>query len=350
VTTTGTVNTSVIDDADPTAVTLSSSAPATVVEGAAITYTATVASPVTDTPLVVTLSNGQAVTIPVGATAGTVDFTVRPDDNLIQGTVALPPVTISATSGGNFEALATAGTVNTSVSDDANDKPKPSAKIDNIGALILLSNPTPPLFPTSTDTSYSLLPFREPRLTWNGYETYSPSRLSLYGDLQDHDLYLTGTLRNQVVQQIQAYSFSIPLGTFRHTNPNERLEYQATQGDGSPLPKWLDFNPKTLKFSGIPPNGALTIEVIVKAKDGYGKEAFATFKVVVKESSYDSNRDEPKPRNNHESKISGKTWLKKSDKQNTVFYKSSFTEQLNVAGKLSRLMESRALIDSLNQL
>ena len=222
----------------------------------------------------------------------------------------------------------------------------------NIGALILLSNPTPPLFPASTGGSYSLLPFREPNPTWNGYETYSPSRLTLYGDLQDYDLYLTGSLRNQVVLEMQTYSFSVPPGTFRHTNPNEQLEFEAAQLDGSPLPSWLHFNPKQLKFSGVPPKGAMNTEVMVKARDRYGNEAYATFKVTVNKERDYSHKDRLKLKathateaSNYHAKTSGPF-----SQPDVRAGKLAFNEQVNNAGKLSRLIESRALLDSLNQL
>ena len=89
VATTGTVLTSVIDDADTSTVTLSTSAPATVVEGSTITYTATVDNAVTGSDLVLTLSTGQTITIAVGETTGSVDHTVRADDPYVQGTLAL---------------------------------------------------------------------------------------------------------------------------------------------------------------------------------------------------------------------------------------------------------------------
>jgi hypothetical protein len=77
---TATVTIDVASVIDIETVTLSSTAPANVVEGSTITYTASVANPVTGTPLVLTLSNGQTITIPVGATTGAADFAVRPDD------------------------------------------------------------------------------------------------------------------------------------------------------------------------------------------------------------------------------------------------------------------------------
>jgi surface adhesion protein len=117
---TGTVLTSVTDDADTTTVTLSSAADGeTVEEGTTITYTAQVDNAVTGSDLVLTLSNGKTITIEVGQTTGSVDYTVRADDPYVQGTLALAPVSITSTAGGNFEDVAKTGTVLTSVTDDA---------------------------------------------------------------------------------------------------------------------------------------------------------------------------------------------------------------------------------------
>ncbi|MBU3581994.1 tandem-95 repeat protein, partial [Polynucleobacter sp. AP-Capit-er-40B-B4] len=90
-----------------------------------IVYTATVASAVAGSDLVVTLSNGTVITIPVGqTTANSAPVAVRTDEGYIQGTDTLAPVTISAATQtanttGNFEALTTTGTVNNTVVDDA---------------------------------------------------------------------------------------------------------------------------------------------------------------------------------------------------------------------------------------
>ncbi|NOS73668.1 MAG: cadherin-like domain-containing protein, partial [Methyloglobulus sp.] len=225
--------------------------------------------------------------------------------------------------------------------------------LGNIGALIQLSNPTPPLFPVESGGGYSLLPFRAPNNTWSSTQPYSPSRLSLYGDLQDYDLYLTGSLRNQVVQEMHHYSFSIPAGTFRHSNPNEQLEYEASQVDGSPLPNWLHFDPKQLKFTGVPPKGSINTEVMVKARDRYGNEAYATFRVVVKKEHDYSNEDKFKighKRVQHKPDHHAQEGLKANQATANMSVKLGFNEQLSGEGKLGRLMESRALLDSLSQL
>jgi CshA-type fibril repeat protein len=123
-TTSGTVANTVVDDADPTTVTLSSATNGTAItEGGSIVYTATVASAVSGSPLVVTLSNGAVITIPVGeTTANSSPVVVRIADSVSQGIQNLDPVTISsatqtANTVGKFEAITTAGTVNNTVVD-----------------------------------------------------------------------------------------------------------------------------------------------------------------------------------------------------------------------------------------
>src|SRR4051812_27169582 len=83
------------------------------------TYTATVDNAVTGSDLVLTLSNGQHITIAVGQTVGTVGREVRTADAHLQGERAQGPVLVTGNTGGNFENVATTGTVLTSVIDDA---------------------------------------------------------------------------------------------------------------------------------------------------------------------------------------------------------------------------------------
>ncbi|WP_318531833.1 immunoglobulin-like domain-containing protein, partial [Pseudomonas huaxiensis] len=80
-----------------------------------VTYTASVTAPVTGAPLVITLANGQSITIPVNASSGSVDF-IAPNNVLNTNT----PLTNSITgvTGGNYEHLETAGTPTTVVTDD----------------------------------------------------------------------------------------------------------------------------------------------------------------------------------------------------------------------------------------
>ncbi|WP_188709710.1 retention module-containing protein, partial [Polaromonas eurypsychrophila] len=101
-----------------TTVTLSSAtAGASITEGGSITYIATVGAPVTGSDLVVGLSNGQTITIPVGQSSATALYTVRADNLYGNGNEALS-VTIGGISGGSFEAVAAIGTVANIVVDD----------------------------------------------------------------------------------------------------------------------------------------------------------------------------------------------------------------------------------------
>ena len=110
--------THVADTIDTTTVTLTASA-GSVAEGGSISYTASVNNLVTGSPFVVTLSNGQVLTIPVGSSSVTGPaIAVRADDVQAQGSVDTV-VSISGTSGGNFEAVNTASTATTTVTDDA---------------------------------------------------------------------------------------------------------------------------------------------------------------------------------------------------------------------------------------
>ena len=101
-----------------TVVTVTPSA-TSVVEGGTLTYTVAVNQVVTGSPFVVTLSNGQTITIPVGASSVTGPaIAVRADDAYAQGSVDTV-VSITGTSGGNFEAVNATSTATTTVTDDA---------------------------------------------------------------------------------------------------------------------------------------------------------------------------------------------------------------------------------------
>ncbi|MGL6452505.1 retention module-containing protein, partial [Aeromonas veronii] len=112
--------TEISDSIDTTTVTLGSATNGqTVTEGGSIVYTASVSNPVTGSPLTVTLSNGVVITIPVGSSsANSEPVPVRADDAYQQGNETLS-VSISGTSGGNYESVTTAGSVSNTVVDDS---------------------------------------------------------------------------------------------------------------------------------------------------------------------------------------------------------------------------------------
>ncbi len=93
-------NIGVVDDNDPTAVTLNSP---TVDEGGNVTITATVDNAPQGSNLVLTLSNGQQITILAGETSGSVTFAVQGDDPYVDGEAF--ELTIDNAAGGNYEDL-----------------------------------------------------------------------------------------------------------------------------------------------------------------------------------------------------------------------------------------------------
>ncbi|WP_369692947.1 immunoglobulin-like domain-containing protein [Halomonas sp. BL6] len=103
------------DDADATTITLS--APSAVTEGEPITVSASVNNAPQGSPLVITLSNGQQITIAVGETTGSVTFESRADDVYQQGTDTLN-LSIESAEGGNYEALDSDATAAVTISDD----------------------------------------------------------------------------------------------------------------------------------------------------------------------------------------------------------------------------------------
>ncbi|MBN3865828.1 large adhesive protein, partial [Pseudomonas frederiksbergensis] len=103
----------VTDTLDTSTVNLT--ATSTVAEGGTVVYTASVSAPVTGSPVVVTLSNGQTITIPVGASSGSVNF-VAPNDALAGGSSL--SVKIDDAKGGNYEKLEVDGkSADTSITD-----------------------------------------------------------------------------------------------------------------------------------------------------------------------------------------------------------------------------------------
>jgi len=112
--TTDTSTTTIVDDNDVTTVTLESTP--SVEEGGDITVTATVDNPPVDTPLVITLDNGETITIPVGQTTGEVTFPA--DDDVYTDPDTPVEFSIDSTTGGGYEALDTTDTATTTVVDD----------------------------------------------------------------------------------------------------------------------------------------------------------------------------------------------------------------------------------------
>ncbi|WP_371928449.1 immunoglobulin-like domain-containing protein, partial [Pseudomonas sp. BGI-2] len=133
--------TDVTDTVDTSTVSLTANS--SVAEGGTVVYTASVTAPVTGSPVVVTLSNGQTITIPVGSSSGSVNF-VAPNDALAGGTSL--SVKIDDAKGGNYENLDVDGkSANTSVTDTADTTTLSLSATDSVaegGSIVYTANLT----------------------------------------------------------------------------------------------------------------------------------------------------------------------------------------------------------------
>ncbi|WP_372029224.1 retention module-containing protein [Pseudomonas kurunegalensis] len=108
--------TTINDSVDNTTATLTASP--SVTEGGVITYTVTLSNPA-QTPVTVTLSNGQTITVEAGKTQGSVDFQTPANDVYNNGSTV--SVTIEGATGGNFEQLTPNPTPASTVINDSID-------------------------------------------------------------------------------------------------------------------------------------------------------------------------------------------------------------------------------------
>ncbi|SUY70294.1 retention module-containing protein [Comamonas terrigena] len=93
------------------------SAAAQVIEGNLIVVTATVNNPPVGSDLVITLTTGQIIIIPVGSTTGSVEISTRPDEAYLQGTDTLT-FEVGGTTGGGYTSIDTGSPASTDVVDD----------------------------------------------------------------------------------------------------------------------------------------------------------------------------------------------------------------------------------------
>jgi len=77
-------------------------------------------------------------------------------------------------------------------------------------------------------------------------------------------------------------SLTIPPNAFAHTSQTATVLLSADQANGTPLPPWLSFDPRTGRFEGTPPPG-FKGEVVIRvvARDTEGRQAIQTFKIKV---------------------------------------------------------------------
>ena len=76
-------------------------------------------------------------------------------------------------------------------------------------------------------------------------------------------------LFDQAATEINAFSYTIPAGSFSDIDAGTVLELSATLESGDDLPAWLSFDPVSGTFTGTPPEGSAgTVTVTVTAWDG----------------------------------------------------------------------------------
>jgi Ca2+-binding RTX toxin-like protein len=90
------------------------------------------------------------------------------------------------------------------------------------------------------------------------------------------------SIPNQATNEDQSWSFAMPAGTFADVDAGDTLTYTAKLGDGSALPSWLAFDPKTATFTGTPGDPQIgTLAVTVTATDTGGLAASSSFNVTI---------------------------------------------------------------------
>jgi len=89
-------------------------------------------------------------------------------------------------------------------------------------------------------------------------------------------------LIGQQLIENQPFNFSIDANRFNNIGTGDLLNYSALNSDGSPLPAWLNFDNKTLIFSGIADGGVQDPQVVlVTATDSNGLSASNSFNLSV---------------------------------------------------------------------
>ncbi len=87
---------------------------------------------------------------------------------------------------------------------------------------------------------------------------------------------------SQSATQGQAFSWSVPIGTFADVDAGDTLTRTLTRSDGSALPNWLSFNATTGVLSGTPANSQVgTVALRLTATDLAGATVLAAFNLVV---------------------------------------------------------------------
>jgi Ca2+-binding RTX toxin-like protein len=102
---------------------------------------------------------------------------------------------------------------------------------------------------------------------------------------------INNAIASQFVDEDSNFSLDVS-GNFSDVDAGDNLTYTAKLANGSPLPRWLNLDPKTGVFRGIPTNEDVgVIDIKVTAKDGNEATVENTFKLTVNNTNTDSGTD-----------------------------------------------------------
>ncbi|KPA19342.1 adhesin, partial [Candidatus Magnetomorum sp. HK-1] len=93
---------------------------------------------------------------------------------------------------------------------------------------------------------------------------------------------LANEISDQSIDENSSFDFTFDENTFDDIDINDSLSYSAILDDGNELPIWLNFNPTTRNFNGVPTNddvGNINIKVI--ATDGSSESIFDIFMITI---------------------------------------------------------------------
>jgi phage-related protein len=74
------------------------------------------------------------------------------------------------------------------------------------------------------------------------------------------------------VSATAGFSVALPADTFAHSDSQAQVAVTASSADGAKLPDWVSFSASDKKFTGVPPAGVKTLEVVVTARDSSGNQ------------------------------------------------------------------------------
>ena len=97
---------------------------------------------------------------------------------------------------------------------------------------------------------------------------------------------VTNTITDQIAAEGAEFNFTVPINTFSDEDVGDNLTLSATLIDGSTLPAWLNFDPITNSFSGIPSVLNLgDLNIVITATDSGGLNITDDFTLTVNNSN-----------------------------------------------------------------